>query len=104
MLGRVSLPPPSHGRSQERETGRRSEQLPGTIGADHVALRTGARVDGQGRTEPGQHREPEDLPLAESVDELAFVDEVDRSTPDHEQTGRRVGGLPQDDGVGRVGL
>src|SRR3990172_7713852 len=44
MLGRASLPPPRDGRSQERETGRRSEQLPGTIGADHIELRTPPRA------------------------------------------------------------
>ena len=49
----------------------------------------------------GEHRHPEELPLAELVDDVAIVEKLDRTSADDEEMRRGITGLSQD--VGSVG-
>jgi hypothetical protein len=48
-----------------------------------------------------EHRHPEELPLAELVDDVSIVEQLDRASPDDEEMRRRIRGLPED--LGSVG-
>ena len=66
-----------------------SENVERSLGGDDVALGLFARADGERGSEPGEQRwMPEALAGREDVSDLAFVDHVHRSRPDHVERGR----------------
>jgi hypothetical protein len=48
-----------------------------------------------------EHRHPEELSLAELVDDVSIVEQLDRASADDEEMRRRIRGLPED--LGSVG-
>jgi hypothetical protein len=48
-----------------------------------------------------EHRQPEELPLAELVDDVTVVEQLDGACADDDEMRRRIGALPKD--LGSVG-
>ena len=98
LVDRRPLRPPSHARSEIREAFPRSQHFGRAIGRDQKTADLVARLHREGRAESRQHGEPEDLALAEVVDDPLVVVQIHDAIAEHEQLGGWVRALSQDRG------